>query len=180
MNPILVRNIHHLTDARYFAAMGVEWMSIKLSTDPVSFSKWHMLKDWVAGVKLAAEIQMEDEMLLAKTIIDAAPDGIIINQLNIPEIPGNIQIFYDTNNLDSLSQHRKGTFIFHYDEVEEDKILLLPSDRIFLQTTWSLTLLEQLLNKGYAGGICFSGGEEDKTGVRDYGVMDELIGLLDR
>ena len=83
MNPILVRNIHHLTDARYFAAMGVEWMSIKLSADPASFSKWHMLKDWVAGVKLAAEIQMEDEMLLAKTIIDAAPDGIIINQLNI-------------------------------------------------------------------------------------------------
>jgi len=180
MNSILVRNINHLTDARYFAAMGVDWMSIQLSADPASFSKWHMLKDWVAGIKLAAEIQVDDEMLLAKTIIDAAPDGIILNKLNIPEIPKNIQLFYDTNISKDFIQSDQGAFIFHYDDFAEDQILQLPSDRIYLQASWSLTKLEQLLNKGYTGGICFMGGQEDKIGMRDYGVMDELIGLLDR
>jgi hypothetical protein len=178
MNPILVRNINHLTDARYFAAMGVDWMSIRLNADPTSFSKWHMLKDWVAGVKLAAEIQDDDEMLLARTIIDAEPDGIILNQLKIPEVPDNIQLFYEADSIEDFIQPGEGTFIIQYDVLEMDKILQLPSDRIFLQASWSLIQLELLLNKGYTGGICFLGGAEDKTGMRDYGVMDELIGLL--
>ena len=77
-NQILVRNIKHLTDARYFAAMGVDWMSMELNSDPTSFMRWHTLRDWVEGVKLAAEIDAGDEMLLSKTIIDARPDGIIL------------------------------------------------------------------------------------------------------
>ena len=68
-----------MTDARYFAAMGVDWMSIELNNDPASFMRWHTLKDWVSGVKMAAEIIVPDEMLIAKTIIDAKPDGIVFH-----------------------------------------------------------------------------------------------------
>ena len=177
-NPILVRNINHLTDARYFAAMGVDWMSIRLSDEPASFSTWHMLKDWVAGVKLAAEIRVDDEMLLAKTIIDAAPNGIIFNQFENPEIPENIQLFYEANINEAPTQPGKGIFIIHYNEMYNDKILQLPPDRIFVQASWSIKQLEHFLNLGYDGGICLMGGEEDKTGMRDYGVMDDLIGLI--
>ena len=63
-NPILIRNIKHLTDARYFAAMGVDWMSMPLTHDPQSFAMWHTLADWIEGVKLAAEIDVNDEMLV--------------------------------------------------------------------------------------------------------------------
>jgi hypothetical protein len=38
-------------------------------------------------------------------------------------------------------------------------------------------VLGTLLDAGYKGGVCFTGGEEDATGMRDYEVMD---GLLER
>ncbi len=179
-NPILVRKISHLTDARYFAAMGVDWMSIELHQDHASFSLWHTLKEWIEGVKLAAEIVSDDEMLLAKTIIDAVPNGIILNQFIFPDVPNNIKMFYETDMISPLNAKGDPTVIlsFEINMLASGKILEFPSDKIFLQSSWSMHSLLTLLDSGYKGGICFSGGQEDQTGVRDYGLMDDLLGLL--
>ena len=182
MNPILVRNIKHLTDARYFAAMGVDWMSMQLTSDPTTFSIWHMLKDWIAGVKLAAEIPADDEMLLAKTIIDAIPDGIILNQLIVPDVPQTIRMFYEVDEIDKINGKGGLSFILSYDSnlSTSNKILEIPSNKIFLQSSWTLYKLNSLIESGYKGGICFSGGEEDKTGLRDFSVMDDMFRVLGR
>jgi len=179
-NSILVRNIKHLTDARYFAAMEVDWMSLVLSADPLSFSKWHTLRDWVAGVHLVAELGTEDEMLLAKTIIDAKPNGIILYPEVLIDIPQNIQMFYETNIIDIDVISNGGFLILPYDRYHNalHKILELPPDKVFVQSSWSVHELKTLLDAGYKGGICLTGGEEDHTGVRDYGVMDELLELM--
>ena len=92
-NQILVRNIRHLTDARYFAAMGVDWMSMELSGDPASFSKWHSMQEWISGVKLAAELTSEDESVIARTIIDVKPEGIISDNLDIVHLTGGVHLF---------------------------------------------------------------------------------------
>lgn len=182
MNPILVRNIKHLTDARYFAAMGVDWMSIELSTMPSSFSLWHTLKDWIEGVKLAAEIPADDEMLLAKTIIEAIPDGIILNQLIFPDVPHTIRMFYELDVMDKSYPASAATFILSYDSHlwAPDKTLELPANKIFLQSSWTLYKLKSLLDSGYEGGICLMGGDEDMTGVRDYQLMDDLFELINK
>ncbi len=179
-NPILVRKISHLTDARYFAAMGVDWMSIELHQDHASFSLWHILKEWIEGVKLVAEIVADDETLLAKTIIDAAPNGILLNQLIYPEVPNNIQMFYEMDMIPQNIAEGDPIFLlpFETNMLASGKILGFPTDKIFLQSSWSMHKLKTLLDSGYKGGICFSGGEEDQTGVRDYGLMDDLLGLL--
>ena len=180
MNSILVRNIKHLTDARYFAAMGVDWMSIELNAYPGSFLLWHTLRDWVEGVKLAAEIPADDEMLLAKTIIEALPDGIILNQPLFPEVTKSIQLFYETDTINILKLSGDDIFILPYeaDLTGFGKTPELPVDRIFLQSSWTMYSLKTLLDSGYEGGICFSGGEEDKTGIRDYELMDDLFNVL--
>jgi hypothetical protein len=180
MNPILVRNIKHLTDARYFAAMGVDWMSIELSTLPSTFSLWHTLKDWIEGVKLAAEIPADDEMLLARTIIEAGPNGIILNQLIFPDVPKEIRMFFDSDVIKSINGADDATIILSYEKsmLTSRKMLELSADKIFLQSAWTLYELKSLLDTGYSGGICFSGGEEDKTGVRDYGMVDDLFELI--
>ena len=179
-NQILVRNINHLTDARYFAAMGVDWMSIELNTDPTSFMKWHTLKDWVEGVELAAEINAADEMLLAKTIIDAKPNGIILTQLIGVEEISDVELFFDTRYVDRHDCPFGSLEIIHFDNIDTDQILDLDPGTTFLQYDWTVDLLDHLLQAGYRGGICFSGGEEDATGMRDYELMDELLGLVNQ
>ena len=177
-NQILVRNIKHLTDARYFAAMGVDWMSMELNNDPASFMRWHTFREWIEGVEMAAEINGADEMLLAKTIIDAKPEGIILTQLIETEELSDVELFFDTHFIDR-NKCPAGSFeIIHFDEIDADRIPGLSSHNTFLQHEWTPDVLELLLAAGYEGGICFSGGEEDATGMRDYELMDELLSLI--
>ncbi|MDZ4747161.1 MAG: hypothetical protein SH808_01635 [Saprospiraceae bacterium] len=179
-NQILVRNIKHLTDARYFAAMGVDWMSMELNGDPASFMRWLTFKNWVEGVQLAAEILILDEMLLAKTIIDAKPDGIILDQVMDLEGISTMQLFFDVRDANREACPAGSFKIIHFDEIDADRILDLDPNKTFLQCEWTLDLLDHLLMAGYHGGFCFSGGEEDATGMRDYEQMDELIDRVRR
>ncbi|HSF89014.1 MAG TPA: hypothetical protein VLA46_06315 [Saprospiraceae bacterium] len=177
-NQILVRNIKHLTDARYFAAMGVDWMSMELNSDPTSFMRWHTLKDWVEGVKLAAEIDAADEMLLSKTIIDAKPEGIVLSHLIDLEGISDAELFFDTQYV-SLEKCPNHSFsIIHYDEIDAVQILDLDPSATFVQHDWTVDELDQLLMTGYKGGICLTGGDEDATGMRDYELMDDLFERL--
>ena len=177
-NQILVRNIKHLTDARYFAAMGVDWMSMELNNDPAAFMRWHTFREWIEGVEMAAEVNGADEMLLAKTIIDAKPQGIILTQLIGTEELSDIDLFFDTHYIDRHKCPAGSYEIIHFDEIDTDSIPGLSSYTTFLQHEWTPDVLELLLAAGYEGGICFSGGEEDATGMRDYELMDELLALI--
>ncbi len=181
MTPILVRNIKHLTDARYFAAMGVDWMSITLTQDPASFMLWHALRSWVEGVGLAGEIDEKDEMLLAKTIIDAKPNGMILKDTAEIDFPAELTLFYEANSPDEVTavKERK-TILLYNDQLPIDVLLKIPSSKIFLQAKWTAEMLNNIISKGYSGGICFIGGDEDMTGVRDYGAIDDMLAILGR
>src|SRR6185369_13042182 len=97
-HPILVRQIQHLTDARYFAAVGVDYMSLVLDDSQLSFDRWHAIRDWVSGVLLVAEPSNNSESLFAKIIIDAKPDGLLITPSRLPDVPAEIELFMiDTN-----------------------------------------------------------------------------------
>lgn len=176
---ILVRQIRHLTDARYFAAVGVDYMSMEIDESQHSFDRWHAIKDWVEGVALIAEPSNENESLLAKIIIDAKPDGLVITPEMLPSVPSEMELLMTESNvmnpsflpgvtliLEAETELFESGFQFHYEQT------------VYLQMDWNPVLLAQVLQQGYTGGICFTGGKEEITGVRDYNVMDDMISLL--
>lgn len=177
-NTILVRNISHLTDARYFAAMGVDWMSMVLSDDQVSFSKWHTFRDWISGVQLAAEIRNADESLMAKTIIDAKPDGIILETLDHVHLTGGLQVFLLNEGDSSQKENELYTQIIHYSDFKLEYILQLNPQLVFLEANWTKEMILDLKSKNYYGGFCFAGESETAVGMRDYTGMDEMIELI--
>lgn len=179
-NPVLVRKITHLTDARYFAAMGVDWITMILGEEPSSFMHWHALREWVEGPKLIAELATSDEMLLAKTIIDAKPDGLLLQDPKPLEIPASITLFVESDSPDFSKWPPDTSVILHdvHGSFTSDQLATLDSARIFLQMDWTAERLESLLDSGYAGGICFTGGSEQATGMRNYDVMDQLLDVL--
>ncbi len=179
-NPILVRYINNLADARYFAAMEVDWISMELSEDPLSFSKWHTLRDWISGVKLAAQLQNEDESLVAKTIIDAKPDGIISTNLEFVHLTGGVDLFIQTEKLLPVHPSQLFAQIVPYDplNVDDGVFGFVSSPLIYLEADWTIKLISGLKDKNYSGGFCFRPGSEDVVGVKDYSLMDEMIELL--
>ena len=176
-NPILVRNIHHLTDARYFAAMGIDWMSMELSEDPLSFQKWHSVQEWISGVKMAAEITSIDESVIARTIIDVKPEGIITDNIDIVHLTGGVHLFLLSDKINSKVADELYGQIIPYNPSLELKYHLFP-ENIFLQADWTPQWIEELKNIDYSGGFCFLASGEAKVGVKDYSDMDIMLELI--
>lgn len=178
-NKILIRNITNLTDARYFAAMEVDWISIRLSDDPATFARWHNLREWISGLKLAAEIATTDESLIAKSIIDANPDGIISDDPGIIHLTGGIELFVTSGNI--IPGWKDDLFI---------QILPLElykgsnsfpaqlSERIYLEAEWTLEMIEQIRSSKFGGGFSFPSIAESVNGMKDYSAMDEMIDVI--
>jgi hypothetical protein len=177
---ILVRHILHLTDARYFAAVGVDYMSLVLDDSQLSFDRWHAIKDWVEGVALVAEPSHDGESLLAKIIIDAKPDGILVNPSNLPDVPANLELFMLASDGIHPSAPLAVSLIAEVpaEIIEAGYPLPEKEESFFLQTEWTPFLVAKVLEQGYTGGFCFTGGQEEITGVRDYQMMDDMISLI--
>lgn len=175
-HPILIRHITHLTDARYFAAMGVDWMSIQLTPDPTTFHRWHSIRDWVEGVRLVAEIDATDETLFAKTIIDAVPDGLLMDTPSELPVPEGLTLFLDAGSgqLPSVPSGSRIILPFDASQVWAGK----DSHHLFLQADWTEAMMAALIHSGYQGGFCLMGEDEVATGIRDYEKMDKLLEFL--
>jgi hypothetical protein len=177
-NSILVRHVQNLTDARYFSAMGVEWISLDLNEDPNTFHRWHSLKDWIAGPKLAAEMLTRDESVFARMIIDANPDGLISKLNFTQEQRENIQLFIEYDRIEQLDIFQNAFCIVEYYPDQIGAILALPPEKLFIQDTWNPGSILQLKNDGYKGGFCFESASEMTTGIRDFTLMDEMIEII--
>jgi hypothetical protein len=178
-NHILVRNINHLTDARYFAAMGIDWMSMLLTEDQKSFSKWHTMREWISGVKLAAELKSDDESLIAKTIIDVKPDGIVTNTLEFIHLTGGLQLFLLMDSFPSTMDPVYSQIIPYDPIMLEGEINQLQSpDTLYLEAEWTPELIKEVKSKNYNGGFCFQAGNEIEVGIKDYSEMDVMLDLI--
>lgn len=179
-HPILVRNIRHLTDARYFAAKGIDWISMLLDENPTSFSLWHTVRDWIEGVQMVAEPASGDESLIAKVIIDAKPDGIVLPDLTLIHLTAGITPFIES---DEINNDPDQSMLYQIIAWPNENVLLgdiLKNDasKVFLQADWSVELIKELKEKGYEGGFCLNGSPEDKVGVKDFSDVDEVIELI--
>lgn len=71
--------ITNLTDARYFAAWGVHWLSFNLSPDEENFlapNQIHAIKEWVEGPKMVGEFNLHDANEIQKLTVDLQLDAI--------------------------------------------------------------------------------------------------------
>ena len=179
-NSILVRNINNLTDVRYFAAMGVDWMSMELNEDPHSFSLWHTLQEWISGVKLAAEIHTRDESVIAKAIIDTAPDGIISDTLDLIHLTVGIELFLVTDKFSPGNDNGLFTRIIQHSSLSPgfDVASFDHPERIYLEGEWIPEAIGTLISKGFRGGFCFRGSVEALPGVKDYSQLDAMIEII--
>lgn len=176
-NPVMVRRVTQLTDARYFAAMEVDWISMQLSSDDLSFKRWHAMKDWITGVPLAAELIDEDETLIAKAIIDGQPEGIITSNLDSIHLTGGLELFLITDFVAS-DQNELYSQIIPFDLYRSLDPVPKWSSSIFLTADWTVELISELCDRNFNGGICFNAVEETITGMKDYSDIEEMLGLL--
>ncbi len=172
--PILARNVCHLTDARYFAALEADYIVFNLdpsSPDGIDPMLFHGIVDWVAGSTIAVEM---------------APDGFDqkIHRLSSDSTsnPQVLQLdFADIQH--AIPQVDAYIINLSPDQASEENLQVIdatfPKAKVYIQCELTSILITTLLSTFPTFGIVLLGSAEEKTGIKSYADLDEILDLIE-
>jgi len=175
---VKVGQVTNLSEARYCAGMGVDFLSFPISSiDPKTYQE---ITGWVAGPKFGIEVNPENISFTKEyktdfidvniALIDNANklDNLIV-RLEVSEwvtkksrlLLSKGNILYLELNITSLDEFALGII----NEITEDfKILLKPSSQIEIDKLLKLPV----------DGLSFNGNAETKPGLKEYPLSEIL------
>ncbi len=174
---VIAQNITNLTDARYFAAWGVDYLSYNMIPNSDYEIHWDTIQEiisWVEGPKTLIESNSIDQM--------ESIDGHILSTI-YSSLPLVNEAFFRTSPTEVKNGLPNGNYIIKYDEVAEKLLgdfssLDIMGSTIYLDITdFDFNRLDRLPN-GDRVGLVVQGGEEEKVGVKSYDNLDILYDWL--
>jgi len=194
MIPILAQSVENLTDARYFAARQVDWISLTAEAagrEVLDLDRVREIASWLDGTQLVLSF---DETPVAEALWLTRESGISAVSMpyrELSEDPGLdlfMRVSYGTPGWSGqLSRvFRNGCFAVLQDlpadlPVEELKALLptpFLRKKCFLDTAVDADKLA-LVDKELPGvGFCVNGSSEEKLGVKSFDELDLDMDLL--
>ena len=185
---IKASQINNLTDARYFAALGVEWIGFKLdlsSDDRVEPALFHGIRSWIEGPKIVAEI--------GKTPIELFSQVYELDSFDLlqssEKLEGRDQIIpfkaKDLASLDALLP--SSIYLLDLEAIAESDLYASVSDLESLNSRLNLIWpapkenkhLKLLLEQIQPYGIEVKGGLEEKVGFKSFDELDEFFDTIE-
>jgi phosphoribosylanthranilate isomerase len=173
---IKISQITNLTDARYFAAWGVDYLGFDINPDSDHFTSPALvaeISEWVEGPMMILEsssvpdaILLGDyEKALKKVIVEApVPGNRRLSSFTDPDSGNRYAVFHSDQAWSSHSLATMGSLVKSY-------------DHILLDIPFSTHEVDMILDAGIAGFVV-RGGDEEKVGFKSYDGMDELFEFL--
>ena len=192
---IFAKNISNLTDARYFAAMGVDYIGFDLSpnqADHISLDILGKLKEWLEGpIIMGCFTGKESEETLTKYTVDGSLEGLYFEELpphSILEKFSSLKLFSEITSeaLDEIALFSSLNVVVDLDhlkafEAKKDQYTtakdLMSKGRLYVKGAIDESFFETAIY-GDKPGIILMGGEEEKVGVKSFEELDSLFELL--
>lgn len=198
--------ITNLTDARYFAARGVEWLGFNLDTgteNATSPQQVSAIKEWVEGPKIVVEfgIQTPDEikMVVDYLELEAVQIGMFADTeavSQVLEIPIIKEIVIENEELagvkDLINSQAEWVEVFILDLAKNDINLkdlstetinslkkLCSNYKILFNIAGTLDELSRFIENVNPHGLVLLGGEEEKVGYKSYDELDDILDFLE-
>ncbi len=150
---VIASDITNLTDARYFAARGVDYLMFYMKD--IDIEDIIAIKEWVSGPKIILYFDKNDTSLIDEAVLKIEPYALCCDRNNahiISYLNGHLQIAY----LAKID----GTITI---ELANDNF----TSSFELSTNLPL-------------GIIVQGSDESKIGFKNYDQLDELFDLLEK
>lgn len=189
---ILASGITHLTDARYFAAWQVDWMSFPLDgPGAVSPQMIMQIAEWVEGPRLMAHFSHTDWEEAKRQMEPLDLDGAVLSGSHyiddIMSETGDLSIILELpatayakaeviQNLDL-----EALTIFHKEEFNEDLVRhwrIINAPLLMNLGRQDNEKALQLVNDTQLAGLSVQGSAEEKVGLKSFEELDELYDLL--
>ncbi len=156
--PIIAANITNLTDARYFAAQGVDYLLFDL--DVLSCDQVLEIKEWVSGPEILLVTGAKGIHQLEETLVKVSPMMFAIRH-DTDYDPSHLLPFVDCFQIRD-----------HKGEIE-----IAIGDKIFVEVQ---NIQDDPLDPELSGcdGFIVNGDVEIKLGMKQYEQLDHLFSLI--
>lgn len=186
---VIATDIANLTDARYFAAWGIDMMFFNVeegTTGSLTVPEIKEIIDWVegpqSGIKISG-LSVPEELPEATNILDI--DSLIIGPfIDQPSLPENIKNVFRICTLEEGWEENENlilTLATPIDRLSEDQKQKLKSisgqKKVYLDGLFKSTDLPTIESLNVTG-IILKGGEEEKVGYKSFEDLDDILETL--
>jgi phosphoribosylanthranilate isomerase len=192
---IKLSNITNLSDARYAAAVGIDYIGFCFDANDTNYIppvKAKEIFEWTSGTIIVAEFgkQSINEIkdiseLLSVDFIEIA-NSMLPNELANFQIPLVKKIDLDTFNKTTLNKeieaYKMICHSFHFfsssgkDDFDKDTLKVLCENNLIV---WGLPLdtanTKNIINSFKPFALNISGGNEEKPGIKDFDEMNDWL-----
>jgi len=191
-----INHTKHLTDARFAAAAGVNYLGFCFDNESSSFIppiKAKEIIDWTSGSHVVAEFGKQSAedintivQLLNIDIVELTSvlDDHTFNQIQVPVILKMDVQAYNSDSLIALCKNY-GSLVqaFHFNQWEalaanDPTIFTNIEKEYFLQINGDFANQLPVLEQIKPFGISFEGDSEEKAGVRDFELLSDFLEQL--
>ena len=191
---VKINKVNNLTDARYFAAMNVDYLGFCCNTGTEMYCAPSKIKEiiaWVNGPEFVLEFdgwQAEEDVneMISLNIGNAIHFGAFATYTGNFSIP----VFKDfiLENIDEVLFENIDFPVIRSDKsfkeltVEELSNLqkVISQNNIFLDIEFDHRVLEEMLQKLPVYGLILRGGEEEKIGLKSFEQLDRIFEILEK
>ena len=176
---VIAADISNLTDARYFASWGVDYLMYDL--DHIGINNILEIDEWVEGAKTLVQFAQNNIHLIEEVILRINPYAIGTS---------------DTIVLDKILAHvTDGLVFYNFSRKVEDRMLLItkahtidpdtyqidPNENplAFAEIEASKSGLNNFLKVNDSSGIVLRGSSEIDTGLKSFENIDKILELLE-
>jgi len=189
---VKVSGIENLSDARYCAGMGVEFLGFPLSQVP--FEKFQEIRNWITGVEIIGELSGPTTQESIDLVHQYKPNRIEVDskanliELKKMELPIILRVNLDTDNLPALFA-AAAPFVNYFLLIGEDKHSLMGAESqveiwaaqypMILGLDFPEEDLDEWVSQTSIKGIGLNAGKEDRPGFRDFSDLMTILEKLE-
>lgn len=187
---VKVSSIANLSDARYCAGMGVEWLGFPLLD--LTLERFTEIRNWLAGVQIVGEFTKATAEQIREAVSTYKPDVIEIDSsvslvaIQSIDIPKILRVNIDTDNLPAIFA-ASAPYVSHFLVVGDsvDSLTGMEASIEIWSAQYPIILgldilesdLDEWVEQSSIQGIGLVAGEEDRPGFRDF---TDLMTILEK
>ena len=175
---IKISQITNLTDARYFAAWGVDYLGFDIHPDSDAFvnpAKLKEIAEWVEGPEIVLEFDGQPEKIWIQDYEKAVGTFLL-------QTPEDLDLGLSTMTVRNKNESLEAVVIKPQESWEEfdPDIIKTLVDRgipVYLDIYFTKDQLEGIIQEDCIG-LVLRGGEEEKVGIKSYDELDDIFDRL--
>lgn len=177
-------NISHLTDARYFAAYGIEWMGFNFRSkdqNKIDIETAKTIIDWIEGPQIIAEFDCLDVDYIFHICHQLQINKIQLPVAHFTNVVEDYEVFWKGNadQLNQLQTLPSKLIIDSADETQPIESILQKNNNTIISLSGSLEKNKYILNLPDLKAIEICGSNEQEVGMKAFDAINDLFDYLE-